>query len=164
MPESECLFSWQACAFILSQGPCSTGALDTTCWHYIIATHITSVTKTFIIWIDTIQIEGFYMFTFVIRDKSITDYRVSSNFKAADLMSQIDWNESKNTWLDCLLIIVSIWINHLKKDGICSTLYRNIWQIILRSSTFKYTYSSHCTHFGFLKKLSYTKIKLVGLY
>ena len=46
------------------------------------------------------------MFTFVVRDKSITDYRVSSNFKAADLMSQIDWNESKNTWLDCLLIIV----------------------------------------------------------
>ena len=43
MPESECQFLSQACAFILSQGPCNTGVLGTLCLRYVAATHITSI-------------------------------------------------------------------------------------------------------------------------
>ena len=45
MPESECRFSSQARAVILSQGPCNAGALDITCLHYMVTTHATSKTK-----------------------------------------------------------------------------------------------------------------------
>ena len=38
MPESECWCLLQARTCILSQGLCNTGALDTTCLHYIVTT------------------------------------------------------------------------------------------------------------------------------
>jgi hypothetical protein len=62
-------------------------------WTYYFRNHLMYMFKKHYqrsMWIDTSKIEGFYMFTFVIRDKSFEDYAVSSNCKAADLMPHVD--------------------------------------------------------------------------